>query len=133
VTATNLAGSATDASAATAVVRATSQPSTPAPAVNHRPRIAIIFARFVGARVYVRFWVCDDSRRNLSTPERDSKRGVASYSRRFRTLVPPRNCTALSRTWLPAPRLRHGRYVVTLWARDFAGLRSAPAARAFFR
>jgi hypothetical protein len=77
--------------------------------------------------------VRDDSHRNLNIPERDAKRGVASYSRRFRTLVPPRNCTALSRTWLPAPRFRHGRFVVTLWARDFAGLRSAPAARAFFR
>ena len=27
----------------------------------------------------------------------------------------------------------HGRYVLTLWARDFAGLRSAPASRVFFR
>jgi hypothetical protein len=134
VTATNLAGSATATSAATGVAHVAPSVAPPkAPAVNHRPRIAIVLARFVGARVYVRFRVCDDSRRNLSIPERDSKRGVASHSRRFRTLVPPRNCTAMSRTWLPAPRFRHGRYVVTLWARDFAGLRSAPAARAFFR
>ena len=134
VTATNLAGSATATSAATGVVHVAPSVAPPrAPAVNRRLRIAIVFARFVRARVYVKFRVCDDSHRNLSIPERDSKRGVASHSRRFRTLVPPRNCTAMSRTWLPAPRFRHGRYVVTLWARDFAGLRSAPVARAFFR
>jgi hypothetical protein len=133
VTATNLAGSATAASAATGVAHAAPSAVPPKPAVNHRPRIAILFARFVGARVYVKFRVCDDSRRNLGIRERDSKRGVASYSRRFRTLTPPRSCAALSRTWRPAPRFRHGRFVVTLWARDFAGLRSAPTARAFSR
>lgn len=130
VTATNLAGSATAGSDATRVVLAA---PTTQPAANHRPTIAILRVRFVGARVYVRMRVCDDSHRNLGIPQRDSKRGVLSYSRTFRTLVPPRNCAALSRSWLPAQRFRHGRYVLTLWARDFAGLRSAPASRIFFR
>ena len=130
VTATNLAGSAAAGSDATRVVLAA---PTTQPAANHRPSIRILTVRFVGARVYVRMRVCDDSRRNLRIPERDSKRGVLAYNRTFRTLVPPRNCAALSRSWVPAPRFRHGRYVLTLWARDFAGLRSAPASRIFFR
>jgi hypothetical protein len=134
VTATNLAGSTKATSDATRVVLAASSPPTTQPAAtNHRPSIRILTVRFVGARVYVRLRVCDDSHRNVRIPQRDSKPGVLSYNRTFRTLVPPRNCAALSRTWLPAPRFRHGRYVITLWARDFAGLRSAPASRIFFR
>jgi len=132
VTATNLAGSTAAASDTTRVVITAPSSTTPA-ATNHRPTIAILRVHFVGARVYVRMRVCDDSHRNLGIPQRDSKRGVLSYNRRFRTLVPPRNCAALSRSWLPAQRFRHGRYVMTLWARDFAGLRSAPASRIFFR
>jgi hypothetical protein len=134
VTATNLAGSASANSDTTAVVRAAAGPPPPPPtAANHRPTIAILSVRFAGARVYVRFRACDDSRRNLNITERDSKRGVASYTRRFRTLVPPRPCAALTRSWLPAPRFRHGRYTLTLWARDYAGLTSRPASRTFFR
>jgi len=133
VTATNLAGPATANSDTSAVVETTVTPPAPTARVNHRPTIAIINVRFVGARVYVRFRACDDSGRNLNIPERDAKRGVVSYTRRFRTLVPPRNCAALTRSWLPAPRFRHGRYTLTLWARDFAGLMSRPASRTFFR
>jgi hypothetical protein len=134
VTATNLAGPASANSDATAVVRAATTPPPPPPtAVNHRPTIAILSVRFVGARVYVRFRACDDSRRNLNIRERDAKRGVASYTRRFRTLVPPRPCAALTRSWLPASRFRHGRFTLTLWASDFAGLTSRPASRTFLR
>jgi hypothetical protein len=133
VTATNLAGSAKAVSDATRVVLTASAPPTQPAATNHRPSIRILTVRFLGARVYVRMRVCDDSRRNVRIPQRDSRRGVLSYNRTFRTLIPPRNCAALSRSWMPAPRFRHGRYVMTLWARDFAGLRSAPASRTFFR
>jgi hypothetical protein len=132
VTAANLAEPASANSDTTAVVRPAVSPSPP-PAVNHRPTIAIISVRFVGARVYARFRVCDDSGRNLNIPERDSKRGVPAYRRTFRTLHPPRACAALTRSWLPAPRFRHGRYTLTLWARDYAGLISRPASRTFFR
>jgi hypothetical protein len=133
VTATNLAGSTSANSDNTAVVHTASTPP-PTPAANHRPTIVILSVRFVGARVYVRFRTCDDSRRNVSIIERDSKPGVPSYTRRFRTLVPPRPCAALTRSWLPASRFRHGRYTLTLTARDAFGLTSLrPARRTFFR
>ena len=137
VTAKNLAGSTTVASAFSATVKTDQTPpvttTTPKPAANHRPSVRILSARIIRARVYVRMRVCDDSRRNVNIHERDSKRGVLSYDRRFRTLVPPITCSRLSRSWHPAPRFRHGRYMITLWVRDFAGLRSAPAVRRFFR
>jgi hypothetical protein len=143
VVAKNADGQTTANSAPTEVIqKAAAPPATtttttsppPAPAVNRRPTIVILSVRFVGARVYARFRVCDDSRRNVNIIERDSKAGVPSYTRRFRTLVPPRPCAALTRNWLPAPRFRHGRYTLTLTARDALGLTSLrPARRTFFR
>jgi hypothetical protein len=135
VKATNLAGSTTVNSDVSAVVKAaTTTPPTPTPTTtNHRPTIAILSIRFVGARVYARFRVCDDSRKNVNITERDSKPKVPSYTRRFRTLVPPKTCAALTRNWLPAERFRHGRYTLTLTARDFAGLTSKAVSRTFFR
>jgi hypothetical protein len=150
VQASNGDGSTTATSVPSAVVTAAPPPSTttvttttvatttvttpaPPPAVNHRPTIALLSVRFVGARVYARFRACDDSRRNLTIVERDSKPGVPSYTRRFSTLSPPRPCTVLSRTWIPAPRFRHGRYTVTLWARDKSGLTSRLVRRTFVR
>jgi hypothetical protein len=131
VTATNLAGSQPATSDRTEVIQPVSAP--PAPARNRRPTIRILSAGFVGLRLYVRFRVCDDSRKNLNIIERDSKPGVPSYMRRFATLVPPRPCATLRRNWRPAPRFRHGRYVVTMWARDKSGLTSLPARRTLFR
>jgi hypothetical protein len=137
VTAKNLAGSTTMNSDVTAVVRSAATPApapTPAPAANHRPVITILGVRWAGHRIYVRFRVCDDSRRNVSILERDSKPHVRSYARNFRTLVAPRNCAALTRSWIPAPRFRHGRFTVTLTARDAFRLTSLrPARRSFFR
>jgi hypothetical protein len=147
VQARNADGSTNARSVPTAVITAKAPPptvtntvtttvSTPPPpptATNHRPTIRIFSARFVGLRVYVRFRVCDDSRKNLNIIERDSKRGVPSYTRRFATLVPPNPCATLRRSWRPASRFRHGRYVVTMWARDKSGLTSLPARRTFFR
>ena len=133
VKATNLAGSQEETSDRSDVVKSSTAPPPSTSARNHRPTIRIFSARFVGARLYVRFRVCDDSRKNLNIIERDSKRGVPSYTRRFATLVPPRPCASLRRNWLPAPRFRHGRYVVTMTARDKSGLTSLPARRTFFR
>jgi len=139
VVAKNADGQTTADSAPTEVIQkaattTTTTTTTPAPpAVNHRPTIRILSVRFAGARVYVRMRVCDDSRRRLNIIERDSKPGVRAYVRRFRTLAVPRPCAALTRTWIPAPRFRHGRFTIKLWARDFAGLTSSPAARTFVR
>ena len=132
VEATNADGSTFASSARTAVVTSATKPPPP-PAVNHAPTIRILSTRFSGARISVKMRVCDDSYRNLTIIARDSKPGVASFTRRFATLAPPRPCAALTRSWLPGPRFRHGRYTVTLWARDKSGKTSLPAHRTFSR
>ena len=116
VTARNAKGSATATSAATAIV-------IPATVItNHRPTLTIISARFVGAAVYARFRICDDSLKNLTIIQTDSRSGVASYTRRFTTLVPPRPCGVYTRHWTPVARFRGpGRYTLTLRARDKSG------------
>jgi len=133
VTATNLVGSNTATSDRTEIVKTGSTPPPTTSPGNHRPSLSILSVRFVGARVYVRFRVCDDSRRNVSITERDVKAGAASYTRHYRTLAPPRPCAALTRSFLPAPRFRHGRYTIRMWARDYAGLTSRIASRTFVR
>jgi hypothetical protein len=128
VTARNARGSATANSAITAVV-------VPAVTItNRRPTIVIISARFTGATIYVRFRICDDSRKNVTILATDSRPGVASYTRRFTTLIPPRPCGVYTRHWTPVARFRGpGKYTVTLRARDKSGLTSLPARRTFNR
>ena len=128
VTARNDKGTGTATSALTAIV-------APAAAItNRRPTLTILSVRFVGAQVYARFRICDDSRKNLTIIQTDSRPGVLSYTRRFTTLVPPRPCGVYTRHWLPAPRFRGpGKYIVTLRARDKSGLTSLPARRTFNR
>ena len=127
VTARNARGSAVAPSALTAIV-------TPTVTVtNSRPTLTILSIRFVGARVYARFRICDDGMQNLTIIETDSRPGVASATRRFATLAPPRPCGAYTRNWLPAQRFRTGAYTITLRARDTSGLTSLPARRTFRR
>ena len=81
VTAHNAKGSATASSAITAVVQ---------PAVritNRRPTLRILKVQFLGAKVYARFRICDDSFKNLTIIETDSRPGKLSYTRRFATLA----------------------------------------------
>jgi hypothetical protein len=128
VTARNARGSATANSAITALVAPT------VTITNRRPTIAIISVRFSGARVYARFRICDDSRKNVTILATDSRPGRVPQTRRFTTLVPPRPCGVYTRNWLPAARFRGpGRYTVTLRARDTSGLTSLPARRTFSR
>lgn len=126
VTAQNAKGSATATSALTTIVQ-------PAVAVrNHRPSITILSTRFVGAAIYSRFRVCDDSFKNLTIIEKDSRPGKLSYTRRFTTLAAPRPCGVYTRHWTPALRFRgHGTFSYTLSARDKSGLTSLPAKRTF--
>jgi len=120
--------SGTAVSPVTAIV----QPTTPI--TNRRPTINILGVRFTGARIYVRFRVCDDVARNLAILVRETRPGVRSLLRRFATRVPPRPCGAYTRNWLPAQRFRGpGRYTITLRARDVSGLTSLPARRTFRR
>jgi hypothetical protein len=128
VTAINSAGSAKATSGLTRIV---------APAVsvrrNQRPRLFFFNARMVGPRVYARFRVCDDSRKNLTIVETDRRPGVLSYSRRFSTVQPPRNCGVYTRSWTPAPRFRRdGRYLISLRAIDRSGLSSRTVTRTLF-
>lgn len=126
VTARNAKGSATTPSALTAIV---------APAVtitNHRPAVGILRVQFTGSTVYATFRICDDSLKNLSIAETDSRPGKLPYTRHFATLVPPRPCGVYTRHWLPVARFRGpGRYTLTLHATNKSGLTSPPARRSF--
>jgi Ig domain of plant-specific actin-binding protein len=128
VTAKNDKGSGRAFSAPTAVVR-------PALKItNGPPRITLISARFLGATLYARFRVCDDSLKNLTIIATDSRPGKLSYTRRFSTLSAPNPCGVYTRHWVPAARFRGaGRYTVTLRARDTSGSTSAAVRRNFSR
>ena len=127
VTAKNAKGTGTAASAPTVVVTPTTNP-----APNARPTLRILSVQFTGQTVYARFRICDDSFKNLSSRETDSRPGKASYSRRFATLAPPMPCGVYTRHWLPVARFRGpGRFTITLRATDKSGLTSLPARRTF--
>ena len=126
VTARNPKGSDTATSAITAIV------APVATITNHRPTLTILRVQFTGSTVYATFRICDDSFKNLSIAETDSRPGKLSYTRHFATLVPPRPCGVYTRHWLPAARFRGpGRYTLTLRATDKSGLTSLPARRTF--
>jgi hypothetical protein len=126
VTAKNAKGSTTATSALTTIV------APVAKITNQRPTIAIVSVRFSGSQVYARFRICDDSFKNLTIIETDSRPGKLSFTRRFSTLIAPRPCGVYTRHWLPAARFRGaGRYTLTLRARDTSGLTSLPARRSF--
>jgi hypothetical protein len=128
VTAKNAKGATIATSVTTAVVAPT------VTITNHRPTLTILSARFIGAAIYARFRICDDSLKNLTIIETDSRPGRASYTRRFTTLVAPRPCGVYTRHWTPIARFRGpGRYTATLRARDTSGLTSLPAHRTFSR
>jgi hypothetical protein len=99
---------------------------------NTRPTLTIVSVRFVGARVYARFRICDDTARNLTILATDSRPGRTSQIRRFSTRIAPNPCGVYTRNWVPAKQFRgKGRYTVTLQARDTSGSTSAPARRTF--
>ena len=128
VTARNSGGAGSAVSGVTPIV----EPTTPI--TNKRPTLTIVSVRFVGARVYARFRICDDVARNLTIIATDSRPRVASYTRRFTTRIAPNPCGAYTRNWVPVQRFRgKGRYTVTLQARDTSGLTSTPARRTFSR
>ena len=61
----------------------------------------LISVRFLGARVYARFRICDDSPRNLTILATESRPGKASYTRRFTTRIAPDPCGVYTRSWVP--------------------------------
>lgn len=128
VTAKNEKGTGTSTSGVSPIV----SPATPI--VNGRPTLKLLSVRFLGARVYARMRICDDSRKNLTIIQTDMRPGRLSYTRRFSTLIPPRPCGVYTRNWVPAPRFRgDGRYTIMLRARDKSALTSLAARRTFVR
>jgi hypothetical protein len=128
VTARNSGGSGSAVSNPTAIVAPT------VPVTNRRPTLTIVSVRFLGARVYARFRICDDTVRNLTILATDSRPARVSQTRRFTTRIAPNPCGVYTRNWVPAVRFRgKGRYTVTLQARDTSGQTSAPARRTFSR
>lgn len=103
-----------------------------APITNDRPTLRMISARFLGARIYVRFRICDDDARNLAIFATDSKPRAGTQTRRFTTRIAPNPCGVYTRSWVPARKFRtKGRYTVTIRVRDAGGNTSAPASRIF--
>ena len=128
VTATNAKGSDTARSLLTAVVEPKAR------VVNTRPDMKIVSVRFAGPRVYARFRICDDSLKNLTIIQTDTRPGALSYTRRFSTLIAPKPCGVYTRNWMPAPRFRgSGTYTLVLRARDKSGLTSATVRSSFVR
>jgi hypothetical protein len=126
VTARNASG----AGAATSIPTELVVPSSPI--TNDRPTVRMISARFLGARLYARFRICDDDGRNLAIFATDSKPRVGTQTRRFATRIAPDPCGVYTRSWVPARKFRtKGRYTVTIRVRDARGNTSAPAQRTF--
>jgi hypothetical protein len=128
VTAHNLSGSnATAMSDQTGIVASAGGTTTVTTPGNKAPTLSFISLKRTGNSAYARFRVCDDSSARLNVTERDSKPGVSSYTRHF--LVSGKPCAAYLRHWLIPARFRHGRYTVTLQARDRQGATSPPRHR----
>ena len=126
VTARNANGAGLAVSSPTGIV----VPSVPV--TNARPTLKLISVRFLGARVYARFRICDDSPRNLTILATDSRPGKVSQTRRFTTRIAPDPCGVYTRSWVPAVRFRgQGRYPVTIAVRDTSGRTSAPVRKSF--
>ena len=104
------------------------------PVTNVRPTLKLISVRFLGARLYARFRICDDSPRNLTILATDSRPGKVSQTRRFTTRIAPNPCGVYTRSWTPAVRFRgKGRYAVTIAVRDTSGRTSAPVRKSYNR
>jgi hypothetical protein len=128
VTATNLAGSTNATSGATGLVSGSGTPAPAPRARNHAPTIKYVSLRRVGARIYARFRLCDDSSKAVTVIERDLMRGRLGYTRRFS--VKPLPCGTHARSWHLIGRFHHaGRFISTLRAVDKSGASSRTVSR----
>jgi hypothetical protein len=130
VTAKNGSGTTSATSGPSAVVKGAgggTTTTTTTVAGNKAPTVVFVSLRRLGTRVYARFRVCDDSSKAVSVIERDSKPGVAAYSRRFSIVPVP--CGTHAKSWLLIPRFRHGRYTASLHAVDKSGRSSRTVSR----
>jgi hypothetical protein len=100
---------------------------------NKAPSLAFVSLRRIGARVFVRFRVCDDGMGRITVIERDSKARALSAQRRFR-VTRTVSCGTFARRWRPAPRFAtRGRYVVSLRAVDASNALSRIVSRSLVK
>jgi hypothetical protein len=128
VTARNASSSATAMSDVTAMV-SRGMPM-PTPSINKAPTIKFLSLKRNGVRIIARFRVCDDGFKSVTIVQRDVKRGVLAYTRRFAASARP--CQALTRNWMLPPRFRHGTYTATLRAVDKSKRTSRTISRSLF-
>jgi hypothetical protein len=135
VTARTSAGRSTVASTTSSVVldNTTTNSTTTTVQGNKAPTITFISLKWVGARAFARFRVCDDGLGRITVIERDNKAKALAYQRRFR-VTRTASCGTYSRNWIPAPRFRtKGRYVVTLRAVDTSNALSRIVSRSLVK
>jgi hypothetical protein len=129
VTARNASSRATAMSDPSALVSRGTTPA-PTPAVNKAPTIKFLSLKRAGVRMIARFRVCDDGAKAVTIVQRDLKRGVLAYTRRFASSARP--CQSLTRDWMLPPRFRHGTYTATLRAVDKSKRTSRTISRSLF-
>ena len=107
-------------STTTTVVTTTTSTTTTVPG-NRAPALTFLSLRARGARVFVRFRVCDDQTGTIKIIARDSKARVLSVTHRFRVSLVS-SCNVYSKSWRLGRQFRtHGRYVASLRAVDAQG------------
>jgi len=87
--------------------------------VNHAPTVSLLSAKRIGAKVYTRFRVCDDSPGRVSVIVRETKLGLSG-----RHVFSVTRCAAYSRSWQVAKLFRSGTVRVVLRATDKSGKQS---------
>jgi hypothetical protein len=133
VTARTSAGRSTVASTPSNVVLDNTATTTTTVQGNKAPTITFISLKWVGARVFARFRVCDDGLGRITVIERDNKPKALAYERRFR-ITRTASCGTYTRSWIPASRFRtSGRYVVTLRAVDTSNALSRIVSRSLVK
>jgi hypothetical protein len=130
VTARNASSSATATSDVSAIVSRGTPTPAPTPSVNKAPTIRFLSLKRNGVRIIARFRVCDDGFKSVTIVQRDVKRGVLAYTRRFAATARP--CQSVTRNWMLPPRFRHGTYTATLRAVDKSQRTSRTIRRSLF-
>jgi hypothetical protein len=122
VTAHNASGStATATSDPTTIVGSgtstvTQTTTTTTSTVNRAPTLSLLSAKRIGAKVYVRYRVCDDSPGSISILGRETKQGLSGRHRFAVT-----GCGVRARSWVVAKLFRTGTIRVSLQATDKSG------------
>jgi hypothetical protein len=93
--------------------------------VNRAPTIRLLSAKRVGAKVYARFRVCDDSSGRISVIARETKKGLSG-----RHKLTANGCATFARNWRVVPYFRTGAIRVSLTPTDRSGKTGRTVSRA---